>query len=165
MTAQEMFLSLGYEIDEKNDDEILYIMEDEQELGKCRFYHVGFVIEQECFSCFVTERFKESKSFDINIDLLRAINKQCEELGWIEGVNSKSRAKNKKQVRDIKICPDLITVHKREPILRGQDTYEQIELRQCLLGKCAAYESKGAFLGNCKKYNNRVLPMRRSEEK
>ena len=80
MTAKEMFEKLGYEIDEQNDNEILYKMKWEITTT----YWVGFYIECKDISIFETSDspFEPSKPFNIDMDLLQAINKQVEELGW-----------------------------------------------------------------------------------
>ena len=80
MSAKEMFEKLGYEIDEDNDKEILYKMK--WEISST--YYVSFDLRNKWFEVFVTSDspFEPSKSFPIYMDLLRAINKQVEELGW-----------------------------------------------------------------------------------
>ena len=80
MTAKEMLEKLGYEIDEENDKEILYKMKWEISSS----YYVGFDLEHKNFECFVTSDspFEPAKSFAVYLDLLQAINKQVEELGW-----------------------------------------------------------------------------------
>ena len=80
MTAKEMFEKLGYEIDEQNNNEILYKMKWE----RTTTYWVGFDIECKDISIFETSDspFEPSKPFNIDMDLLQAINKQVEELGW-----------------------------------------------------------------------------------
>ena len=80
MTAKEMFEKLGYEIDEQNNNEILYKMKWEMTTT----YWVGFDIECKDISIFETSDspFEPSKPFNIDMDLLQAINIQVEELGW-----------------------------------------------------------------------------------
>lgn len=80
MTAKEMFEKLGYELDERNKNEILYKMKWEISSS----YWVSFNLLAKSFECFITSDspFEPSKSYEINIDLLQAINKQVEELGW-----------------------------------------------------------------------------------
>jgi hypothetical protein len=80
MSAKEMFEKLGYEIDEENDREILYKMK--WEISDT--YYVSFNLEYKNFECFVISDspFEPVKSFEVDLDLLQAINKQIEELGW-----------------------------------------------------------------------------------
>lgn len=75
-----MFEKLGYEIDEQNNNEILYKMKWEMTTT----YWVGFDIECKDISIFETSDspFEPSKPFNIDMDLLQAINIQVEELGW-----------------------------------------------------------------------------------
>ena len=82
MSAKEMFEKLGYEIDEQNNKEILYKMKWEISTT----YYVSFDLEHKWLECFITSDspFEPSKSYTIDIDLLQAINKQVEELGWNE---------------------------------------------------------------------------------
>jgi len=74
-----MFEKLGYEVDEQNDKEILYKMK-----WGSKIYWVSFVLERESFECFITSDLPIGTyhSYEISIDLLQAINKQVEELGW-----------------------------------------------------------------------------------
>ncbi len=80
MIAKEMFEKLGYEIDEQSDKEILYKMKWERSSS----YWVVFKMKNKSFECFVTSDspFTPPESYEINMDLLQAINKQVEELGW-----------------------------------------------------------------------------------
>ena len=80
MSAKEMFEKLGYELDEDNDIEILYKMK--WEISST--YYVSFDLGYKNFECFVTSDspFEPAKSFAVDLDLLQAINKQVEELGW-----------------------------------------------------------------------------------
>ena len=82
MSAKTMFEKLGYEIDEQNDKEILYKMKWEISSS----YWVSFKILNKSFECFVTSDspFTPPESYDINMDLLQAINQQVKELGWYE---------------------------------------------------------------------------------
>ena len=76
MTADKVFEKLGYKID---------ICED---YGLIRYKH----IEKECYIRFYLDGSKEFDANEINADeifplqinmeLLKAINKKCEELGW-----------------------------------------------------------------------------------
>lgn len=82
MKAKEMFEKLGYEIDEQSNKEILYKMKWEISTT----YYVSFDLEHKWFECFITSDspFEPSKSFAIDLELLQAINKQCEELEWLD---------------------------------------------------------------------------------
>ena len=82
MKAKEMFEKLGYELNEQNDKEILYKMK--WEISS--YYWVAFDILNKRFECFATSDspFTPPESYDINMDLLQAINKQIEELGWLK---------------------------------------------------------------------------------
>ena len=82
MKAKEMFEKLGYEIDEQNNKEILYKMKWEISTT----YYVSFYLEHKWLECFITSDspFEPSKSFAIDLELLQAINKQIEELGWLD---------------------------------------------------------------------------------
>ena len=81
MSAKEMFESLYYEIDEESEKEILYKMKWEISTT----YWVSFDKVHKYIECFMTSDspFEPSKSFAIDTDLLQAINKQVEELGWL----------------------------------------------------------------------------------
>lgn len=80
MSAKEMFEKLGYELDIITDFEILYHMKWEISTT----YWVSFNLINKSFECFVNSDspFEPSKSYAIDIELLKAINKQVEELGW-----------------------------------------------------------------------------------
>lgn len=79
-SARDMFEELGYEIDEQNENEILYKMKWEISSS----YFVGFDLEKENVECFVVSDspFEPSQSFPIDMNLLQSINKQVEELHW-----------------------------------------------------------------------------------
>lgn len=81
-SARETFEELGYVIDEENEKEILYKMKWEI----VSIYWVSFNKVDKLFECFETSDspFEPSKSYKIDIDLLKAINKQCKELGWLD---------------------------------------------------------------------------------
>ena len=80
MSAKEMFEELGYELDERNPQEILYKMK--WEISSTNW--IGFDIKHKCFNCFITSDnpFTPSKSSKVSLEELKAINKQIEELGW-----------------------------------------------------------------------------------
>lgn len=82
MKAKEMFEKLGYEIDEKNDKEILYKMKWEISTS----YWVSFDLTLKSVMCLVTSDspFEPSQPCRVELDLLQAINKQVEELGWLD---------------------------------------------------------------------------------
>ena len=79
-SAKEMFEELGYGIDEENEKEILYKMKWEISSS----YWVSFNKADKLFECFGTSDspFEPRKSYKIDIDLLKAINQQINELGW-----------------------------------------------------------------------------------
>lgn len=69
MTAQEMFEQLGYHKNYEMFGEILYEHED---------YETNYFV-------FEGNRKRVAVgSYHVTLDELKAINKQCEELGWIE---------------------------------------------------------------------------------
>lgn len=81
MSAKEMFEELGYEQEiwcfeyENKIDEIIYTR-------KNRFAsNVSFRINNKCFK---VHRKNETKVGWCDMPLLKAINQQCKELGWIE---------------------------------------------------------------------------------
>ena len=80
MSAREMFEKLGYELNEQNSNKILYKMKWEISTS----YYIGFDIGNKLIEAFITSDspFTTSEPIDIDIDLLQAINKQVEELGW-----------------------------------------------------------------------------------
>ena len=81
-SAKEMFEELGYEIDEENEKEILYKKE-WIEMGMETTYWVSFDLRFKLIDYFmVYENTNMSTSHSIDTDLLQAINKQVEELGW-----------------------------------------------------------------------------------
>ena len=82
MKAKEMFEELGYWIDEESKLEILYKMK--WEISST--YWIGFDKTKKTFERFITSDspFHPSKSFEIDMPTLKAINKQIEELGWNE---------------------------------------------------------------------------------
>ena len=78
MTAKEMFEELGYTYQEsyfKGElDEIRYVMPNK--FATCVTFNLGS-------KCFKIHRFDdEHKSAYCEVDFLKAINKQVEELGW-----------------------------------------------------------------------------------
>lgn len=76
-----MFEKLGYDIDEENNKEILYKMK--WEISSTYYVSFGLINKSiECF-CFISDSpFTPAESFAVDLDLLQAINKQVEELGW-----------------------------------------------------------------------------------
>lgn len=86
-SAKELFKELGYEIDEESELEILYKMKSEISSTYWNStYWIVFNKTKKTFECFVTSDspFEPSKSFEIGIDELKAINKQIEEMHWNE---------------------------------------------------------------------------------
>lgn len=71
MTAKEMFEKLGYEY-RKSDFSITYYKEFRDYDDETYILDIDFRLFEK----------KISSDFDINMDLLKAINKQVEELGW-----------------------------------------------------------------------------------
>ena len=70
MNAQEMFEAIGYRQNIKN----RYIKF--ENIDECEV--IEFDLEQKTI---LVSQFLESK--ELNIDELKAMNKQCEELGWL----------------------------------------------------------------------------------
>lgn len=83
MEAKIMFEQLGYDLEEKDEKEILYKMK-WNDTEYVEIFYVGFDLEHMNFMAFKTVPFENGRPFDIDIDLLKAINQQCKELGWIE---------------------------------------------------------------------------------
>lgn len=82
MIAKEMFEKLGYDLDEENDKEILYKMK--WEISST--YYVSFDLKNKNIECYYfasDSPFTPAESFAVDLDLLQAINKQVEELGWL----------------------------------------------------------------------------------
>lgn len=82
MIAKEMFEELGYDLDEENDKEILYKMK--WEISST--YYVSFDLKNKNIECYYfasDSPFTPAESFAVDLDLLQAINKQIEELGWL----------------------------------------------------------------------------------
>lgn len=69
MTAREMFESLGYERSKYYDRNLMIQYYDE---------------EENQFVFWINEQEFSSSKFSFTVDELKAINKQCEELGWFE---------------------------------------------------------------------------------
>lgn len=76
MTAEEMFNELGYEKHYQKIGNCLYKYYGKND-GKCdiKFINKNKIIINENLS-------DEWDSFTLSVDLLKAINKQIEELGW-----------------------------------------------------------------------------------
>lgn len=82
MTAKEMFEELGYEITFENKYTLTYtkkfFVSDE--------HQIEFYKNIKCFAskCWSDSPFEDAKPFELNMEELKAINKQIEELGWEE---------------------------------------------------------------------------------
>jgi len=81
MSAKEMFEKLGYE-ERKHENYIRYV-------GKffiSDWYNILFDLERKTIYPNITSDspFTPAEPLEINIDLLQAINKQVEELGWLD---------------------------------------------------------------------------------
>ena len=74
MTAREMFEELGYQRNEEN-EKIIYLIE-----TKGSFYYQEIIFNLVKKVIVIDGNFLEVA---IESNLLKAINKQCEELGWI----------------------------------------------------------------------------------
>lgn len=74
MTAKEMFEELGYQRNEEN-EKIIYLIE-----TKGSFYYQEIIFNLVQKVIVIDGNFLEVA---IESDLLKAINKQAEELGWI----------------------------------------------------------------------------------
>ena len=74
MTAREMFEELGYQTNEEN-EKIIYLIE-----TKGSFYYQEIIFNLVQKVIVIDGNFLEVA---IESDLLKAINKQAEELGWI----------------------------------------------------------------------------------
>ena len=79
MTAREMFEKLGYE-ERKHENYIRYV-------GKffvSDWYNILFDLERKTIYPNITSDspFTPAEPLEISVDLLQAINKQAEELGW-----------------------------------------------------------------------------------
>lgn len=74
MTAQEMFEKLGYQRNVEN-EKIIYLIE-----TKGSFYYQEIIFNLVQKVIVIDGNFLEVA---IENNLLKAINKQCEELGWI----------------------------------------------------------------------------------
>lgn len=77
MTAREMFEQLGYELQEKDDGCIDYwVIINDDNFDDWR--HICFAIKERKW--FADDNYE---SMYINIPTMKAIIKQCEELGWL----------------------------------------------------------------------------------
>ena len=83
MTAKEMFEKLGYEQTIKRKNKICYVKH--YEVDGFGFDNNGITFEDNTVECCLfnddSEYYTESGTIDMKE--LKAINKQCEELGWI----------------------------------------------------------------------------------
>jgi hypothetical protein len=77
MTAKEMFKKLGFYVHYKNKDGIWY----KEKKGEF-FRNVRFNNEFKIIDLWLINILGERVDIDISIELLQAINKQVEELGW-----------------------------------------------------------------------------------
>lgn len=87
MSAKEMFGKLGYRLISGDDKELISYRVD---LGANSFMQVVFNNESKSFWCGRTRNTyfdgylrKDNSFILIDIELLKAINKQIEELGWL----------------------------------------------------------------------------------
>lgn len=78
MSAKEMFEKLGYELFFNMSQCLWYI----KDLNGIK-YNVRFNTIDDKFIDIWYMFEKQRKDFDINLELLQAINKQVEELGWL----------------------------------------------------------------------------------
>lgn len=80
MSSEEMFNLCGYELELSDEKEILYKMK--WEISST--YYVAFKLKDKVFETFMLSDspFEPSTSFDIDMNLYKAIKKQIEELGW-----------------------------------------------------------------------------------
>lgn len=81
MTAKEMFEKLGYEyIDTKFGP----YYQDDRNISKGEFKEISFIEKDDVCYHTVKASYGNGIPKDITMDELNAINKQCEELGWLE---------------------------------------------------------------------------------
>lgn len=73
MTAKEMFFKLGYTECQDNLFAITYYKFDGRNCASINFFKMGKVFDAD----------ENLTSKDVTMEELKAINKQCEELGWI----------------------------------------------------------------------------------
>lgn len=81
MKAKEMFEKLGYEYENLN-DVIRYTKNDGGYVQQIIFYSLGRRIRFREWEEY--ENFEPQGQSTIYIEHLQAINKQCEELGWLD---------------------------------------------------------------------------------
>lgn len=90
MTAKEMFEELGYKYQQEkyNDNFISYTLIQEV-AGYENHYGITFNSKTKCYHCWYYGYDNKGKAFygmnlSIDIPLLKAINQQCKELGWLD---------------------------------------------------------------------------------
>lgn len=84
MTAKEMFSRLGYKMMNYRPNIIHY----EKNITCDEIYDlldIEFTLNEKIVSCFryVGDKFNYGAFNDLDMETLEAINKQCEELGWL----------------------------------------------------------------------------------
>lgn len=75
MSAKTMFKKLGYELFITSDNEICY-------MGEKHNWYISFYLDDKVIKCSQNDFY--DTSIGISIEELQAINKQIEELGWID---------------------------------------------------------------------------------
>lgn len=88
MKAKEMFEELGYKLNESYDEKLITYIHIQHFMGE-RHFGITFNLEYKEFHCWhygydENGRCQNGINLAIKIDLLKAINKQIEELGWNE---------------------------------------------------------------------------------
>ena len=81
MEAKEMFEKLGYEY-KKDNDYIKYTLKK----YISNSYNILFYLDEKLICCYISNDspFSPDEPYEIGINELQAINKQIEELGWLE---------------------------------------------------------------------------------
>lgn len=79
MKAKEMFEKIGFQFEEQTDTYIVY-----GNRGNTEDCFVGFELNGKYFQCFYNNKYDNGSSLPLEttMELLQAINKQVEELGW-----------------------------------------------------------------------------------
>ena len=79
MSAKEMFEKLDFKFEEQTDTYIAY-----GNRGSFEDCFVCFELNWKYIKCFYNKKYENSDSFPLEVtnELLQAINKQIEELGW-----------------------------------------------------------------------------------
>ena len=81
MSAKEMFEELGFELVYENSNRLIY----RDKVNKV----IIFTLCLKEYSAFIDRNNLDSEDaeyYSINMDLLKAINQQCKELGWFDGI-------------------------------------------------------------------------------